>query len=119
MVARRPPISSSLPSWPLSLIRDSPAKCAAIQCCPYRRGAALAVNRALAAVKQAWHEWLRQDRNVIPALQLAVPVPQFHRMVIVPLLGEHQRRTVIVRLELAEMIDVAAEAVHEIETIVQ
>ena len=51
-------------------------------------------------------------------LQLVVAVPQLHRAIFSPSLGDNERGIVVLRLELAEMLDVAAEAIHEVQTIV-
>lgn len=51
-------------------------------------------------------------------LQLAVAVPQFHRAVFLPAFGDQQRSIIVRGFELAEVVDVAAEAVQEIQAIV-
>jgi hypothetical protein len=46
-------------------------------------------------------------------------VPELHRGAVAPLLGAFERSTVIRRFELTEVVDVTAEAVHEVQSIVQ
>ena len=48
-------------------------------------------------------------------LQLPVPIPQFHRPILAPAFGGGQCLGVIRGFELTEVIDVPAEAVHEIK----
>src|SRR2546423_11058673 len=59
------------------------------------------------------------QRFFVPVLELAVEVPQFHRAALTPALGDRHRRLVILRFELAVMIDVAAEAVHEVQAVIE
>ena len=51
-------------------------------------------------------------------LQPDVAVPQLHRTILAPAFSDRDGRAVVRRLELAEMVDVAAEAVHEIEAVI-
>ena len=46
-------------------------------------------------------------------------VPQFHGRAVPPMLGERERGMIVDRLEFAEVIDVTAEAVHEVQAIVK
>src|SRR4051812_20011006 len=46
-------------------------------------------------------------------------IPQFHQRAVPHMLGERERGLVVRGLELAEVIDVTAEAVHEVQSIVQ
>src|SRR5256885_11547 len=55
---------------------------------------------------------------VVPVLEFAFAVPQPHRLGRAAALGNGDRLLVILRLEFAEVIDVTAETVHEIEAIV-
>src|SRR5206468_4397383 len=57
--------------------------------------------------------------HFIPVSELALEVPQLHRPAFAPALGNGDRAFVIGRFELAAMLDVAAETVHEIQAVVQ
>src|SRR5947209_15652981 len=52
-------------------------------------------------------------------LELALKVPQLHRSAFVPPVRDRHRGLVIARFELAAMIDVSTEAVHEIEAVIE
>ena len=51
-------------------------------------------------------------------LQLAMAVPQFHRPIFLPAQRDGERSVIVRGFELAEVIDVAAKAVQEIQAIV-
>src|SRR5438067_13582963 len=66
-----------------------------------------------------WGSGLHAIRGlVVPVPELALAVPQLHRLSRAPAFGNGDRLLVVLRLEIAEMIDVTAETVHEIEAIV-
>ena len=51
-------------------------------------------------------------------LQLSMAVPELHRAVFLPAFCDNKRSIIVRGFELAEVIDVAAEAVQEIQAIV-
>ena len=79
------------------------------------------MNRAFAAVKlnNNRSRSIGRERNLIPMLELAMAVPQFHWRAVPPVLRERKRGVVIDRLEFSKVIDVTAEAVHEVQAIVK
>src|SRR5437763_13219674 len=48
-----------------------------------------------------------------------MPIPQFHSMAVGPFDRHGEGRRIVFRLELAEMINVAAKTVHVIEAIIE
>src|SRR6185369_16970490 len=59
------------------------------------------------------------ERYFVPALELAMKVPQLHRRAFAPALRDRKRGLIVAGFELAIMIDVAAEAVHEIQAVIE
>lgn len=58
------------------------------------------------------------ERERFPALHLAAAAPQLHRLELAPAGALRDGRCIARRLELAEMIDVPAEAVEEVEPVI-
>src|SRR6185312_1508036 len=58
-------------------------------------------------------------RDPVPAPQPPLTVPLFHRTAVAPPFGDGNRGTVVLGLEFAEMVDVAAEAIEIIKPVVQ
>ncbi len=56
-------------------------------------------------------------RLSLPPLHFPIEVPQFHRPVASPAFRHFNSSTIIVGFKLAQMADVAAESVHEIQSI--
>src|SRR6185312_15846459 len=58
-------------------------------------------------------------RDPVPAPQPPLTVPQFHRTAVAPPFGDGNRGIVVLGLEFAEMVDVAAEAIEIIKPVIQ